>query len=109
MHRLTQEETAGRLKTMLHGLVSELVDRPEEVDVSSTISDGGNTVVLTVRTANGEVGKVIGKQGRNAQALRILLEAVAAKFKQRVVLEIDDLRGNRRRRRHESGKDVDRR
>ena len=98
--RLTQDESAGRLQKLLHGLVSELVDKPHEVDVSSTVSDGGNTVVLTVRTGTGEVGKVIGKQGRNAQALRVLLEAVAAKFKQRVVLEIDDLR-SRRRRKHE--------
>jgi predicted RNA-binding protein YlqC (UPF0109 family) len=95
MGRLTQAESAERLRKLLDDLVRELVDRPDEVSVFTTISDGGNTVVLTVRTANGEVGKVIGKQGRNAQAVRILLEAVAAKYKQRVVLEIDD---NRRRR-----------
>jgi hypothetical protein len=47
-------------------------------------------IVLTVRTGPGEVGKVIGKRGKNAQAIRILMEAIAAKYKQRVVLEIAD-------------------
>lgn len=95
MARLTQEQSAERMRKLLADLVCELVDRPEDVTVNTTLSDGGNTVVLTVRTANGEVGKVIGKQGRNAQAVRILLEAVAAKYRQHVVLEIDD--GKRRR------------
>lgn len=93
--RRTQEESASRLQRLLHELVSELVDEPKQANVSRTVSDGGNTVVLTIRTANGEVGKVIGKHGRNAHALRVLLEAVAAKFKQRVVLEIDDRRRRR--------------
>lgn len=99
MDKLTQEESAERLRKLLADLVCELVDRPQDVTVFTTISDGGNTVVLTVRTAAGEVGKVIGKQGRNAQAVRLLLEAVAAKYKQRVVLEIDDSR-----RRHNDGR-----
>lgn len=97
MDRLTQAESAERMRKLLADLICELVDKPAEVGVTTTISDGGNTVVLTVRTANGEVGKVIGKQGRNAQAVRTLLEAVAAKYKQRVVLEIDDNRTRRRR------------
>ena len=81
------------MRELLRGLVEELVDNPKGVEVSETISDGGNTIVLTVRTGNGDMGKVIGKQGRNAQALRTLFEAIAAKHKQRVVLEIADCRG----------------
>ncbi len=88
-------EYATRLRDLLQSLVMELVDNPKEASVTSTVSEGGNTIVLTIRTANGEIGKVIGRQGRNAHALRILLEAIAAKYKQRVVLEIDDRRKRR--------------
>lgn len=78
-------------------IVRELVDKPEGVEVQQTISDGGQTIVLTVRTADGDMGKVIGKLGRNAQALRVLLEAVAAKHKQRVVMEIAEVDSRRGR------------
>lgn len=100
MGQVQSRIAAERLKKWLTDLLRELVDRPDEVSVSTTVSEGGNTVVLTVRTADGEVGKVIGKQGRTAQAVRSLLEAVAAKYKQRAVLEIDD---NKRRRRRDGG------
>lgn len=95
---MTQAEGTSKMRDLLQMLVEELVDKPDQVEVTKTTSEGGNTVVMTVRTANGEVGKVIGRQGRNAQALRVLLEAVAAKYKQRVVLEIADGVGPRRRR-----------
>jgi len=98
VHEMTQAEGASRLRGLLLDVVKELVDRPDKVEVTQTVSDGGNTVVLTVRTADGEVGKVIGRGGRNAQALRILFEAIAAKYKQRVVLEIADSDNPRRRR-----------
>ena len=78
------------MQELLRDIVKELVDKPNKVEVAETISDGGDTVVLTVRTDDGEVGKVIGKMGKNAQALRVLLEAIAAKHKKRVVLEIAD-------------------
>jgi hypothetical protein len=76
------------MQELAYGIVKELVDYPAGVAVQQTISDGGQTIVLTVRTAEGDMGKVIGKQGRNAQALRTILEAIAAKHKQRVVMEI---------------------
>lgn len=87
---MTTEEAADKLRTLAEEIVKELVDIPEEVKVTSTASEGGNTVVLTVKTANGETGKVIGRKGKNAEALRTLLEAIAAKNRQRVVLEIAD-------------------
>lgn len=80
------------LQKLLKHIVVELVDKPAAVEVDSIVSDGGNTIVLTVRTAQGETGKVIGRTGRNAGALRVLLDAVAAKYKRRVVLEIADSR-----------------
>lgn len=87
---MNTEEAAEKLKKLAEEIVRELVDVPEEVKVTSTASEGGNTVVLTVKTANGETGKVIGRRGKNAEALRTLLEAIAAKNRQRVVLEIAD-------------------
>jgi predicted RNA-binding protein YlqC (UPF0109 family) len=84
------------MQELAREIVKELVDQPSGVDVQQTISDGGNTVVLTVRTSDGDMGKVIGKQGRNAQALRTILEAIAAKYKQRVVVEIAEREGRRR-------------
>lgn len=79
-----------KLRDILLALVKELVDQPEDAYVEETLSNGGNTVVLTVNVAYGEVGKIIGKQGRNARALRHILESIAAKAKTRVVLEIAD-------------------
>lgn len=75
---------------LLKNLVEELVDHPSGVIITETQSDGGNTIVLTVRTGDGDMGKVIGKQGKNAQAIRTLFEAIAAKQRRRVVLEIAD-------------------
>jgi predicted RNA-binding protein YlqC (UPF0109 family) len=63
-----------------------LVDQPEEVSVSEVV--GGHTVVLEISVAKGDMGKVIGKQGRNAQALRTILSAAAGKLRKRYVLEI---------------------
>jgi predicted RNA-binding protein YlqC (UPF0109 family) len=94
--------TESKLRSLLHEIVRELVDDPSKVIVAETISDGGATSVLTVRVASGETGKVIGKGGRNAQALRTLFEAMAAKNRRRVMLEIAD--GGRRVRR--GGSDV---
>jgi len=89
---------AIKLRDLTRSIVQELVDRPDGVEVQETISDGGQTIVLTVRTSDGDMGKVIGKQGRNAQALRTILEAIAAKDKMRVVMEIaDSPNGSRRR------------
>lgn len=89
---------SGRLRNVLAAIVEELVDDPTQCSVRETISDGGSMVILTVRTGNGEIGKVIGKTGRNARALRTILEAMAAKYRIRVVMEIADTRKTRRSR-----------
>jgi predicted RNA-binding protein YlqC (UPF0109 family) len=67
-------------------MVRQLVDTPAEVEVSAT--EGEHTVILTVKVAPTDVGKVIGKKGRIADALRIILSAAAAKQGKRAVLEI---------------------
>jgi hypothetical protein len=74
------------MKDLISDIVKALVDQPEEVSVSEVV--GGHTVVLEISVAKGDMGKVIGKQGRNAQALRTILSAAAGKLRKRYVLEI---------------------
>ena len=70
----------------LETLAKNLVDTPEEVEVSEVIGDGVN--IMKLKVAKKEVGLVIGKSGRTAEALRILLSAVGAKGGKKMVLEI---------------------
>ncbi|MGD9194072.1 MAG: KH domain-containing protein [Desulfobacterales bacterium] len=63
-----------------------IVDAPEKVTVSEV--EGGHTLVLELKVAKQDMGKVIGKQGRTAQAIRTILSAASGKIKKRIVLEI---------------------
>ena len=63
-----------------------LVDKPEEVEVKEI--EGERTTVIELKVAETDLGKVIGRQGRTAQAMRIIVNAAAAKLKKRAVLEI---------------------
>jgi uncharacterized protein len=67
-------------------IAQQLVDRPEEVVVSSI--QGSQTTVLELRVAKQDVGKVIGREGRTAQALRTILNAISNRDRKRTVLEI---------------------
>ena len=62
------------------------VDKPDEVDLQEVI--GEKTTVLKLRVAKEDLGKVIGKQGKTARAMRTILNATATKLKKRAVLEI---------------------
>lgn len=78
------------ITTQMDELVTQiarsLVDHPQDVLVNAV--EGNHTTVLELRVAKQDIGKVIGKQGRTAQALRTLVGAVSAKIKKRTVLEI---------------------
>lgn len=74
------------MKDFLEYLAKGLVDKPEEVQVSET--EGEQGVLLELRVAREDIGKVIGKQGRTARALRTLVVAASAKAGKRVLLEI---------------------
>jgi predicted RNA-binding protein YlqC (UPF0109 family) len=76
------------MKDLITAIVQALVDQPEEVSVNEI--GGSHTTVLEVRVAKTDIGKVIGKQGRTAQAIRIILSAAAGKTRKRYVLEIAD-------------------
>jgi hypothetical protein len=67
-------------------MVKALVDKPEEVDLKEV--EGEKTTVLELRVAKEDLGKVIGKQGKTAKAMRTILNATATKLKKRAVLEI---------------------
>ena len=74
------------MKQLVQYIAQAMVDNPGEVSVSEI--EGNQTTVLELKVAKNDLGKVIGKQGRNAQAIRTILSAVSAKTKKRVVLEI---------------------
>lgn len=74
------------MKDLITLIARALVDAPEEVSVTEI--EGNQVSVLELRVAKQDLGKVIGKQGRTAQAMRTLLSAASAKIKKRTVLEI---------------------
>ncbi|HSB08323.1 MAG TPA: KH domain-containing protein [Blastocatellia bacterium] len=76
----------GSLKEVVETVAKALVDNPDEVTVTEI--DGEATTVLELRVAPQDLGKVIGKQGRTARAIRTLLRAAGMKLRKRFVLEI---------------------
>ncbi len=74
------------IKELIHYIAQAIVDNPDLVSVSEV--EGQQTTVLELKVAKEDLGKVIGKQGRNAQAIRTILSGVSAKLKKRMVLEI---------------------
>jgi predicted RNA-binding protein YlqC (UPF0109 family) len=74
------------MKELIETIVKNIVDSPDEVQVNEII--GNKTIVLELRVSQPDLGKVIGKQGRTAHAMRTLLTAAATKNNQRAVLEI---------------------
>ncbi len=74
------------MKEMIVLIAKQLVDHPDAVSVQET--DGEKTSIIELRVAREDLGKVIGKQGRTAQAMRTLLNAASVKVGKRVVLEI---------------------
>jgi predicted RNA-binding protein YlqC (UPF0109 family) len=74
------------MKELVELIARALVDRPESVAVRET--DEAQATVLELRVAQGDLGKVIGKQGRTARAIRTILNASGTKLKKRFVLDI---------------------
>ncbi len=74
------------MKDLISYIAQALVDYPEQVSVSEV--EGDQTSVLELKVAKEDLGKVIGKQGRTARAMRTILSAASAKIKKRTVLEI---------------------
>ncbi|VFU19212.1 conserved hypothetical protein [anaerobic digester metagenome] len=74
------------MRELIEYIAKALVDNPEEVSVSEV--EGEVTSVIELRVAKSDLGKVIGKEGRTARAMRTLLTAASTKIKKRAVLEI---------------------
>jgi predicted RNA-binding protein YlqC (UPF0109 family) len=74
------------MKDLIKYIAQALVDHPEVVEVSEV--EGAQTSVLELKVAKDDLGKIIGKQGRTARAIRTILSAASAKIRKRCVLEI---------------------
>lgn len=76
----------SELKDLIEYVGRALVDMPDEVQVNEV--EGEQTTVIELKVDKSDLGKVIGKQGRTARALRTILNAASTKIKKRSVLEI---------------------
>lgn len=76
----------GAMKNLIEYIAKALVDNPDDVIVAEV--EGNQTSILELRVAKEDLGKVIGKQGRTARAMRTILSAASAKIHKRTVLEI---------------------
>jgi uncharacterized protein len=81
-------EQTGDVKVLLEQVTKALVDAPDQVSVNSVEEDGDTILELTV--SPNDLGKVIGKSGRTARALRTLLSAASIKAHKRYTLEIHE-------------------
>jgi len=74
------------MRELIEQIAKSLVDNPEEVSVNAV--EGEQVTVLELRVAQSDLGKVIGRQGRTARALRVILGAAGMKMRKRFTLEI---------------------
>lgn len=76
----------GELSKLIEYMAKMLVDLPDQVEVSEIA--GENTTVIELKVAKEDLGKIIGKQGRTARAVRTVLNGASTKLRKRTVLEI---------------------
>lgn len=74
------------MQDLIKLIAQALVDNPDEVTVN--VVEGEQTLVIELRVAKGELGKIIGKHGRTAQSIRTILSAASAKTNKRAILEL---------------------
>ncbi|KKL07004.1 hypothetical protein LCGC14_2590360 [marine sediment metagenome] len=74
------------MKSLVENMAKALVDNPDQVSVQEV--SGERTTVFEIRVAESDLGKVIGKQGKTARAMRTILSAAGTKLGKRCVLEI---------------------
>ena len=76
----------SNLKDLVEFMAKSLVDDPKDVDVNEIT--GEQTTVIELKVSKNDLGKVIGKQGRTARSMRVILNAASVKMNKRSVLEI---------------------
>ncbi len=74
------------MKELLESIAKALVDYPEHVDVRQV--DGERSIILELRVADEDMGKIIGKQGRIIKAIRVVVGAAAVKEEKRIMVEV---------------------
>ena len=82
----TSQAALGELSKLIELMAKMLVDLPDQVHVNEII--GENTTVIELKVAKEDLGKIIGKQGRTARAVRTVLNGASTKLRRRTVLEI---------------------
>ena len=75
-----------QVKELVESIAKALVDNPDKVQVTQL--DGERSSIIELKVAQEDLGKIIGKQGRNAQAIRVIVSAAGMKLKKRLNLEI---------------------
>jgi uncharacterized protein len=80
-----EQNQSGDMRALIEQIAKALVDEPDKVSVEQV---DGDTTVLELRVAQGDLGKVIGKQGRTARSMRTILGAAGMKLHRRFTLEI---------------------
>jgi hypothetical protein len=88
LQKTAQMLTEVDMKALIELMAKYLVDKPEEVSVADV--DGEKTAIFELRVAKSDIGKVIGKQGNTARAMRTIMSAAGTKLDKRYVLEILD-------------------
>ena len=86
MSEQMSEKQLGELSRMIEFMARMLVDFPDKVEINEIA--GENTTVIELKVAKEDLGKIIGKQGRTARALRTVLNGASTKLRKRTVLEI---------------------
>lgn len=86
---MSREQDITELKSLLHTMATSLVDNKEAVTVTANTEDE-NSVVLELRVAEEDMGRVIGKNGRRAQAMRTIVSAKAIRCDLRCIVNIVD-------------------
>ncbi|RKX57540.1 MAG: KH domain-containing protein [Thermodesulfobacteriota bacterium] len=76
----------GKLRDLVEHIAKVLVDNPDAVQINEI--EGEQTSVIELKVAKEDLGKIIGKEGRTAKAIRTILGAASSKLRKRVVLEI---------------------
>ena len=89
---MAAEQQIATVRLALDLLIREMVDEPEQVSITPLRNDDGS-VVFYVKVAPNDVGKVIGKQGRNARSLRTILCAASQSWKKAFGLDIEEASG----------------
>jgi len=74
------------MRELVEIMVKALVDNPEEVNITEKQED--NATLIEIRVADGDMGKVIGKQGRIAKAIRAVVKAASSKEEKKVIVDI---------------------